>query len=168
MPRMKKVNPFTSLASFPSNIRMHDQNGDEYVLLFIRQHKIVLFFNVLIYTIVAFTPFIARQLFTWTDATILNGYFGVDNLFRLYADGWNVLLVCWVSYILMGFYNIFFKWFYNINVLTNQRFLDIDFLSIFEIQVESATIEDIEDLKDAQNGIYQSIFKRNYPPVAIF
>lgn len=157
-PRMKKVNPFTSLASFPMNIRIHDQNGDEYMLLFIREHKIILFINVLIYSIVAFTPFIARWLFIWTDENILNNFFGMENLFRLYNDGWRIFLIMWFSFILTGFFNIFFKWFYNINTLTNQRFLDIDFISIFEIRVESATVKDIEDIKDTQNGILQSIF----------
>lgn len=155
---MKKVNPFTSLASFPMNIRIHDQNGDEYMLLFIREHKIILFINVLIYSIVAFTPFIARWLFIWTDENILNNFFGMENLFRLYNDGWRIFLIMWFSFILTGFFNIFFKWFYNINTLTNQRFLDIDFISIFEIRVESATVKDIEDIKDTQNGILQSIF----------
>ncbi len=155
---MKKVNPFTSLASFPMNIRIHDQNGDEYLLLFIRQHKVILFFNVLIYAIVAFTPFIARELLIWSDEVILNNYFGMENLFRLYNEGWRIFVIMWFSFILTGFFNIFFKWFYNINTLTNQRFLDIDFLSIFEIRVESATVKDIEDIKDTQSGVIQSIF----------
>jgi uncharacterized membrane protein YdbT with pleckstrin-like domain len=59
---------------------------------------------------------------------------------------------------LRGYFNIFFRWFYNINVLTTNRLMDIDFLGIFFVRAEETSIADIEDVKDTQSGIIQSIF----------
>lgn len=154
--QMKKVSGWTSLASFPSNICIDGQNPTEYILLFVREHKIILFFNVLLYIFIFFMPQFLRATISYLDTSVLNGAINSAQFFE--SKWWVIILFCWVAYTLTGFFNIFFKWFYNINILTTERFLDIDLETIFTNRVESATLLDIEDVKDTQIGIIQSIF----------
>lgn len=157
-PKLKVVNPFTSLASFPSNICMHDQNGDEYVLLFVRQHIVILLINISIYMIVFFGPWILQAILIYIDNSVFGGVLQIQKTFDIYRNGWNIIILCWIIYCMTGLFNIFFKWFFNINILTNQRFVDFDFVGIFDTRAESAAVTDIEDIKDAQTNVIQSIF----------
>lgn len=154
--KLKRVNPFSSVASFASNICVDGQNQGEYVLLFVRQHLVILIFNILFYTLVLFFPQILRWILSYLDQNILGSYLGIESFWG--TKWWLLINIGWFAYILTGYFNIFFRWFYNINILTTERFLDIDFLGIFETQIETATIKDIEDAKDTQNGLFQSIF----------
>lgn len=154
--QMKRVNPWTSLASFPSNITVDGQNPNEYILLFVREHKIILIFNILLYTLILFLPMFIRFIITFMNQNILGGSINFDTFFE--SNWWTIINVVWFAYVLTGYFNIFFKWFYNINILTNERFMDIDFLTIFENRVESTSVLDIEDAKETQAGIIQSIF----------
>ncbi len=152
----KKVNPLTSLASFPCNISIQGQNNNERILLFIREHRITLLFDLLFYSIALFVPFMIQYFFNLFNKLILNNTINVGEFFG--SKYWRVFILLWLSYMLRGYFNLFFKWFYNINVLTTNRLMDIDFLGIFFVRAEETSITDIEDVKDTQAGIIQSIF----------
>ncbi|BDQ05063.1 MAG: hypothetical protein KatS3mg084_0581 [Candidatus Dojkabacteria bacterium] len=154
--QLKTVGGLTSLASFPSNIGIDGQNKDEYILLFIREHKVILVINLVIYLVVFTLPFWIKEISLYMDNSLLNGFFHIEAFFN--TKWWLILLIGWTSYILSGIFNIFFKWFYNINILTTERFIDIDFESIFSNHIESTPILEIQDVKDSQVGILQSIF----------
>ncbi len=154
--QLKKVGGWTSLASFPSNICVDGQNKGEYILLFIREHKVILVINLLSYLIIFTLPFWIKEMVLYVDHSLLNNFFDVAAFFN--TKWWTIILIGWVSYTLTGFFNIFFKWFYNINILTTERFIDIDFESIFSNHIESTPILEIQDVKDSQVGVLQSIF----------
>jgi hypothetical protein len=152
----KIVNPMASLASYPANIQLCDINQNERILLFIRESKIILLFDMLIYFVVLFLPFFAKWAAMLINGKLLNGSLAFDGFFE--SKYWYALIVTWFAYMLRGFFNIFFRWFYNINLLTTDRFLDIDFIGIFKNRVEETSIMDIEDAKDTQNGLFHSLF----------
>lgn len=155
-PKMKRVSPMATLASFPSNICVDGQNPNEYILLFVREHKVILFINIFLYAIIMFLPQILRALISSLDVNIFGSVLQTQAFFN--TNWWILINIAWFSYVLTGFFNIFFRWFYNINILTTERFMDIDFEGIFANRIESAAIKDIEDAKDTQTGLLQSIF----------
>jgi hypothetical protein len=152
---VKEVSSMTSLASFPSNIYLAGLNANERILLFVRESKVILLITLFIYSIVLFLPFFTRVMLELVNDKLLNGYF---NLIFFDTRYWDVIIVGWLAFVLRGYFNIFFKWYYDINMLTTNRFLDMDFLNIFKIRMEETAIEDIEDVKDMQVGIIHSIF----------
>lgn len=156
VPKMKRVSPLSSLASFPANICIDGQNPNEYVLLFVREHKIILVINIFLYAIIMFLPQILRWLVGSLDQNIFGSYLHTQTFFG--SNWWIVINIAWFSYILTGYFNIFFRWFYNINLLTTERFMDIDFEGIFSNRIETASIKDVEDAKDTQVGLLQSLF----------
>ncbi len=153
---MRRVNPFATIASFPSNVCVDGQNPNEYVLLFVREHKVILLINLILYTFILFLPQILKSLLTYLDINIFGSFIGINNFFN--TNWWTIINIGWLAYVLTGYFNIFFKWFYNINILTNERFVDIDFEGIFDNRIESAMVKDIEDAKDTQSGLLQTIF----------
>jgi uncharacterized membrane protein YdbT with pleckstrin-like domain len=155
-PPFKKVSPLTSLASYPCNIRVHGQNNDEKILLFIREHRIILFFNLLFYSIILFVPFLIQLAVRLFDRYLFDNTINTTDLFE--SKYWLVFSILWFAYVLKGYINVFLKWFYNINILTDNRLMDIDFLGIFKVRTEEASVVDIEDVKETQSGIVQSIF----------
>jgi uncharacterized membrane protein YdbT with pleckstrin-like domain len=150
------MNAMTTLASFPSNIDIHGQNPNEHILLFVREHKIILALNLFLYTLILFFPQILRWLLLYIDQNILGSYLNLSSFFN--SNWWTIIIIGWFSYVLTGYFNIFFHWFYNINMLSNQRFIDIDFVGIFDNKIETTSIREIQDVKDSQKGIFQSLF----------
>lgn len=154
--KFKEVSGITSLASFPKNIKLDEQNNDEYILLFVRQHKVVLYVN-LILQIFVFVLFVGCAfLINRLDSFFLNGV--LQTKLFLESKYWWVVILCLVSFTLSNLFDTFYRWFYNVNILTTEKFIDIDLNSIFSSRVEAASLLDIEDAKDTQNGIIHTIF----------
>lgn len=163
-PPYKKVSPLVTLASYPFNIHVHGKNEDEIILLFIREHKVTLFFDILLYSIVLFVPYFIRISLELLNKYLLGNTISFGNFFQ--STFWIAGNVLWLAYALRGYFNIFFRWFYNINILTNNRLMDVDFIGIFSVRIEETSITSIEDVKDHQKGIIQSVF--NMGDIEIF
>lgn len=157
--RFRVVSSLTSLASFPSNITVFGQNHDERILLFIRKDKAVLIFNLVVQGISFLVPFLVQYLLYFLNNKFLlplNNSINLDAFFT--SKYWTAIILLWVAYVLRGFYNIFFKWYYDLNIMTTNRFLDLDLIDLFHNRLEETSISKIEDVKDTQTGIIQSLF----------
>ena len=157
-PNTKVVSCMTSLASYPANINVYGLNNDERILLFVREHKVVLYFNLILYSLVLFLPFFIKFSAGLINTQLLNSTYTNDlnNVFN--SNFWTAGLVLWLGYILKGFFNIFFRWYYNVNILTSNRFIDLDLIGIFNNRLEETSVKDITDAKDIQPGLLQSLF----------
>jgi hypothetical protein len=157
--KFKAVSALATLASFPSNIGVYGQNQDERILLFVRKDKVILIFNLLIQIIAFFMPFVLQMLLYFLNDNFLEQFklkFDLDMFFT--SKYWTAVLLLWAAYVLKGLYNIFFQWFYDINILTTNRFIDLDLINIFHNRLEETSILNIEDVRDMQSGIIQSLF----------
>ena len=63
-------------------------------------------------------------------------------------------ILCSLSSLMYGF----IKWYYNVNIITNKRVIDNDFLGIFTTEIAQARLEKIEDITSKQSGIISGIF----------
>jgi hypothetical protein len=160
MSKFKRVNSLTSLASFPENITVYGQNEGEHILLFVRKHKIVLLFNILIQTFVLLSPFLVQYALYFLNYWVLNNSFDISGWFN--SNFWLIFWLIWLSYVLKGYFNIFFQWYYDLNIMTTNRFVDVDLIGIFKNQIEETSLLNIEDVKDHQKGIIQSLFHMGY------
>jgi hypothetical protein len=157
-PNTKVVSCMTSLASYPANIKIYGLNNDERILLFVREHRVILFFNLILYSVVLLLPLFIRVSAQLINSRLLNSTYtaDLDNIFN--SRFWTAGLVLWLGYILKGFYNIFVRWYYNVNILTSNRFIDLDLIGIFNNRLEETSVKDITDAKDVQPGLLQSLF----------
>lgn len=156
-PRRQHVSGLTTLASFPVDVYVHGQDPSEQVLLFMREHIVVLIFNFVIYSVFALPfPFYLRFFVNFINDIAFNNALNLDFLFQ--TSVWIGFILIWLMYSFKNYLNIFLRWFYNVNVLTNNKFVDLDMISLFNVRTEETTVDNIEEVKELQPSIFQSIF----------
>ncbi|HEX7018248.1 MAG TPA: PH domain-containing protein, partial [Patescibacteria group bacterium] len=52
----------------------------------------------------------------------------------------------------------FLSWFFNVYIITDERVIDVDFLSLIYKNISSAKIDNIEDITAETGGAVRSIF----------
>ena len=147
--RIDKSYGFTVAVAFPQDITFEGQENEEYVVLFTREHPIVLAVSLIKY-------FFGLLI-------ILAGYIGFKSFFGDMQMGivneligtFFVLITFWVISQIM--YE-FIHWFYNIYIVTNRRIVDIDMLDLQKHNVATTTLTKIQDIKSSNNGLLGSIF----------
>ena len=65
-----------------------------------------------------------------------------------------------ISFLLSASLSLFayVKWFYNVNIITDKRVVDIDFYSLFFHKMTEARLDKIEDITFKQIGVLSNIF----------
>ena len=139
------MTPLTSFAVSPEGIRFETQEKEEKVVLFLRQHLVVLLGPTLLVILLALSPvllfpFLLQFLTLPIDVPIQ--YVVVGTAF------WYVVTF---GYALMSF----LRWFFNIYVVTDKRIVDIDFLHLLYKEFSEARLERIQDINFKSGGILQ-------------
>lgn len=142
------MTPLTSFAVSPEGIRFETQEQEEAVILFLRQHLIVLLGPILLVLLLALAPVVVFPLlfqFITLPFTIPINYLVVGTAF------WYVMTF---GFALMSF----LRWFFNIYIVTDKRIVDIDFLHLLYKEFSEARIERIQDISFKSGGIYAAFF----------
>lgn len=142
------MTPLTSFAVSPEGVRFETQEPEENVVLFLRQHLIVLLGPMLLVIVLAFSPlvlfpFLFRFLILPIDMPV--GYVVVGTAF------WYVVTF---GFALMSF----LRWFFNIYVVTDRRIVDIDFLHLLYKEFSEARLERVQDINFKSGGIFAAFF----------
>jgi hypothetical protein len=152
---MRQEKPTTDpLASFvirPPGAKFINQHSKEKILLVLRQHPIVNVKWILITIILLLAPFLIFPL--------LPIFSFVPGRFQFFAMiGWYLLVSAYVI-------ESFLYWYYNIYIITDERIVDIDFISLIYRQVSEAKIDKVEDVTASTAGVFAGVF--NYGNVNI-
>ncbi len=141
------------VASFlpkPKKLKVDIQTSDEQIILVLRQHFVTQIKSILIALLMFFLPvlFSVAQVFTFLPTT-----YRFASLFAWY------LLVFGFSI------EVYFKWFYRVFIITDERIMDVDFTSMIYKDVSTTKIDKIEDITSLTSGFLSSVF--NYGTVVI-
>ncbi len=144
---MRQEKPTTSsiraYSPKPRGVGFSTQNIDEDIVLLLRQHPI----TQLKWVIVALLLILAPLLFT----SIGMFSFLPDNFYAAGLIGWYLMVV--------GFsVESFLKWFYNVYIVTDERIIDVDFVSLIHSNVSAAKIDNIEDVTARAAGFAATLF----------
>ncbi len=148
-----KKNPFGFLSAFiphPINLRYEFQEKDEKIVLFLRRH---FFTNVgwLIATFcLAFIPFFAFGLFSFNFIPLSFRFIGV---------------IAWYLVTFAFAFERFLSWFFNVNIVTDRRIIDVNFPSILYKDISEAKLDNIQDVSSKTGGFARSFL--NYGDVLI-
>jgi len=145
----------TTYLMHPQDIRFETQGEDENVILFLRQHIIVLIPQIILGLVFFFIPVLVFPfLFRFVEgaAAIPGRYVMIMTIF------WYEALF---GYLLASFIH----WYFNIFIVTNYRVIDIDFLYLLYKKFAEAKIEKIQDISFRTGGIVATMF--NYGDVFI-
>lgn len=135
--------PFAAYAAKPTRTGFSSQAHGEQIILLLRKHPITQIKWIVIALIVSILPII---------------FSGVPLLGFLPANFQFAALIGWYL-LLMGFIlESFLTWFYNVYIITDERVIDVDFLSLIYHDVSAAKIDNIEDVTSVTGGAIRSVF----------
>lgn len=151
---MRQEKPTTSnlvaYAPKPTRVGFDSQLKEEEVILLLRQHPITQWKNVVVTVGAIFAP---GLLLSTPFLNFLPIRFHVG-----FVMGWYLLLIGFVL-------ESFLIWFFNVYIITDERIIDVDFLSLIFKNISSAKLDHIEDITVTTAGFLPSVV--NYGTIKI-
>lgn len=147
---------FPALFDKPANISFLEQEADEELNLFLRQHPIV---NVpwIIYSLLAI---ILPVVFIQLDLIFNLGFFiNIPN--SLFIGAIIIYYILILGYVVEQFLH----WYFNIYIVTNKHLVDVDFDSLLYRRITEVNLSDVESVKSKLMGVFASLF--NYGDVKV-
>ena len=147
---VKNLSTKTGLTVTPQNVEFANQKRNENVLFLLRRHLITNFPWVAIFVLMIGAIFFAFHF----------------NFLSHFPSTLQVVVVyAWLLLALIVFWSGFLSWYFNVNIVSNERVVDIDFYNLIYREVTDAEIEKIQDVTHKMGGILGIIF--NYGDVYI-
>ena len=134
---------FLSYAPKPKNISIDIQAQNEHIILLLRQHPITQL----------------RWIFTLLVLLALPMLFSFSGVFSFMPPAYQFGGLLGWSLLTFGFgIESFLKWFYRVYIITDERIIDVDFISMIHKDVSTAKVDKIEDITSLSGGFLASIF----------
>jgi len=142
------TNPLAAFTVHPHNLRFETQSADEEIILLLRQHFVTLVPSVFLFSLMALMPF-------WIPVIV--GVFSLD----LSVIPMGFLFVGVLVWYLLTFGLVlekFLNWYFNVYIITTERVVDVDFISLLYKQVSEAQIAKIQDVTYTMGGLARAVF----------
>ena len=146
----RKLHSLTTVAFKPARLRLEDQDPDEQIVLFTRPHLITNLKWFLLVVLMALVPPFAFIFLNF-------GFVPVN--FRF------VGLLIWYLLTFAFAFERFISWFFNVNIITNFRIIDVNFPSILYKDISETKLENVQDISSKTGGFIRSFL--NYGDVMI-
>lgn len=134
-----------SFCAFPQKVEFAGQDKGEDVVLLVRQHPAVLIPKYLLILVFLAMPLLSMVVFRVVDQSL--------NFAFLFGAGLVFLLIAITIAV-----DTFVKWYFSVNIVTDERIVDVDFSNVLYHRFSEAQLEKIEDVSHAPMGILSSIF----------
>lgn len=142
------MTPLTSFAVSPEGVRFETQEKEEQVILFLRQHLIVMLPSLLLVLLLLVAPILLFPLFF----QIVPLPFSIPSQYLV------VGVALWYVVTFGVALTSFLRWFFNIYILTNIRIIDVDFIHLVYKEFSEARLDKIQDLSYKSGGVMASFF----------
>lgn len=136
-------NPLASLSYRPKKFNFEGRQSGEETILFLRKHPITNIQWIVVAILLLMGPYILEPL--GLDKILPQGFFFVIMLF------WYLVTM---AYVIENFLN----WFFNINIVTDERIIDIDFYNMIYKEVTVATLDKVQDVRYKVAGVFGMVF----------
>lgn len=139
----RKYSPFSTYCKYPSHVYFSEKDEEENIILLLRRHWVTnLKWMILgVILLILPTPLVYFNLLTFMPENFLV----VAILF------WYLISF---AYILENFIN----WFFNVNIVTDERIFDVDFYNLVDRDISDCEIEDIQDVTTTIRGAIRTSF----------
>lgn len=136
------TNPYVSFAPKPRNVHFESQAQEENIILFVRRHFITQIGWIILAVILFFFPFVLRFV----------------PLLDFFPDRFHIVMLAgWYTFLLGFVLENFLVWFFNVNIFTDERIVDIDFYSLLYKKLSTAQIDRVEDVTSTTGGFLGSL-----------
>lgn len=140
---------FPALFDNPDKISFAEQENDEKLILFLRQHPVV---N-LPWVLGSLLALVSPVFFVQLDIVFQLGFFTKIPT-DLFTGGIIVYYLLILGYVVEQFVH----WYFNIYILTNKHIVDVDFDSLLYRKITEINLTDIESVKSKISGVIGSLF----------
>jgi len=139
----KEGNFLSAFVARPARLSFENQMVKEKVILLLRRHWVTNLRWIAIVLLMIIVPGLLRLLppFGW-----------LPGRFKL------VLTMMWYLFVLAFILEEFFSWYFSVNIITDERVIDVDFVSLIYKRVSDAEIVNIEDVTYEMGGIAGTMF----------
>jgi len=139
----KTSNPLSAFIARPRGVAFETQNKKEEIILILRRHWVTNLRWVLTAVLMAVAPvfLLSVPLIAFLPAQ-----------FQLIA------LLMWYLLVVAFIFEQFLGWYFNVYIITDERVIDIDFISLIYKKISDAEIEMIQDVTYKVGGIIQTMF----------
>ncbi len=142
--------PFLAYSFMPKNIDFETKTKEEKVVLLLRRHPITNVKWIIVFILMLFAPMLL-SVFPILD-------FLPSSFQFISVLGWYMITAAFLI-------ENFLSWFFNVNIITDERIIDIDFPNLIYKEVSEAKIDQIQDVTYKMGGAIRTIF--NYGDVLI-
>jgi uncharacterized membrane protein YdbT with pleckstrin-like domain len=136
-------NPWAAFVALPPKIRFENQDKEEKIILLLRRHWSWNFSWIFISLLMIAAPLIVK---TVPLISFLPQRFQV------------VTLIFWYLVVLAFIFENFLSWFFNVYIITDERIIDVDFVSLTYRRISDAQLERIQDITYKTGGLLKAIF----------
>jgi len=137
------INPLAAFHVRPREMHFATQDPEEKVLLMLRQHPITQVTAIIFFALGMILP-------SFIDPGSLLGFLPISLQVA-------TTIVWYVAIMIYGVES-FLSWYYNVNIITDERVIDIDFHSLMFRNITSAQLGKVEDVTSTAYGLLGTVF----------
>ena len=152
-PKTEEKKAFGFLTAFavrPFHIRYEAQEKDEKIVLFLRRHFFTNVGWIIATFCLALVPIFAFSFFPFEFVPLSFRFIG---------------LIAWYLLTFAFAFERFLSWFFNINIVTDRRIIDVNFPSILYKDISECKLDNIQDVSSKIGGFARSFL--NYGDILI-
>lgn len=149
-PKGHNNNPLAAYYHFPDKVDFETKERKEKVVLLLRRHPVTNVAWILITALMILAPL------TLSVFPLLS--FLPSNFQSIAVLGWYLITTAFAL-------ENFLTWFFNVNIITDERIVDIDFHNLIYKEVSDCKIDNVQDVTYKMGGVVRTIF--NYGDVYI-
>lgn len=140
---------FPALLKNPTNLFFAGQDPDEEIVLLVRAHPITNLYWIVPAILIFLIPFVVPIIFSRLGFNILS---------RLSEAYLMALLVINYLLVLVIVFEGFLYWYFNVNILTNERLINTAFNNLLSNNQDVAMLDDIQEVTPSRMGLLALIF----------
>lgn len=123
--------PLVSYSYYPDNVKFVNEDPEEKIILLLRKHPIT---NIK-WILIAFLMIIAPS------------FLPIFNFFSLLPFEFQLIFVLiWYLITTAFILEQFLTWFFHVNIITDERIIDVDFITLLYREISEANIDQIQDV----------------------
>lgn len=135
--------PFSAFMILPKGLTFETQAAEEEILFVLRRHLITNVPWLLITLLMLLAPLSLRYIPL------------IDFLPARYQL---ISIIIWYLITIAFILESFLSWYFNVNIITDERIIDIDFYSLIYKEVSETKIENIQDVTYKMGGVVRALF----------
>lgn len=135
--------PLSSFCVYPQGVRFVNKDPEEKVIMLLRQHPIT---NL-------------RWIVTSFLLLVAPAFFSLLELFQMIPEQFRFIgVLIWYLITIAFMFEQFLSWFFHVNIITDERIIEVDFINFLYREMTDANIDKIEDVTVEIGGAIRTFF----------